>query len=110
MKTIAEQNDRFRNTMGTDFSVPGRVHITSAVDALADDEKARLIESVRTFSTFKKGNDPYGEHDFGSVEMDGETYFWKIDYYDTSYMYGSPDPLDAAQTRRVMVIMRADEY
>jgi hypothetical protein len=27
-------------------------------------------------------NDPYGEHDFGSFELAGEKFFWKIDYYD----------------------------
>jgi hypothetical protein len=27
-------------------------------------------------------NDPCGEHDFGAVHIEGETVFWKIDWYE----------------------------
>lgn len=53
---------------------------------------------------------PPGEHDFGAVEIEGETFFWKIDYYDETMSYLSPDPADPTITNRVMTIMRADEY
>jgi hypothetical protein len=49
-------------------------------------------------------------HDFGSIEIDGETYFWKIDYYDLAMQFGSESPEDPEQTTRVLTIMRADEY
>lgn len=54
--------------------------------------------------------DVYGEHDFGSFEIGEEHLFWKIDYYDLSLLYGSKDPADATQTKRVLTIMLAEEY
>jgi hypothetical protein len=72
--------------------------------------QSRIRELVETFSAFTHDNDPYGEHDFGAIEHDGTRVFWKIDYYDTDYQYGSSDPSDPAQTRRVLTIMLADEY
>jgi hypothetical protein len=57
-----------------------------------------------------KGNDPYGEHDFGSLDMMGERIFWKIDYYDLAFRAGSPAPDDPEVTRRVLTIMLASEY
>jgi Protein of unknown function (DUF3768) len=55
-------------------------------------------------------NDPYGEHDFGVVEFDGQKIFFKIDYFDKTLTYGSPDPADPTVTERVITIMLADEY
>ncbi|MGC8535846.1 MAG: DUF3768 domain-containing protein [Rhizomicrobium sp.] len=69
-----------------------------------------ILERVRTFREFTNQNDPYHEHDFGSFEFDGETYFWKIDYYDVTLSMASPDPVDEMLTRRVLTIMHASEY
>ena len=65
---------------------------------------------VRTLNKFDSDNDPHGEHDFCSFEIDGESYFAKIDYYDLEVHYGSEDPSDPTKTTRVLMIMRADEY
>lgn len=69
-----------------------------------------ILEKVIAFAEFNKGNDPYGEHDFGAVQHKGERFFWKIDAYDRELMFASPDPTDTEQTRRVLTVMRADEY
>ena len=61
-------------------------------------------------ATFTKDNDPHGEHDFGSFEIEGETYFFKLDYYALDMDGGSEDPADPEKTTRVLTIMRADEY
>jgi len=98
-------NDNFRSTF-----LGGQVVMTAGVAALPLDVKARLILAVQSFSNFTKDNDPHGEHDFGSIELGGETYFWKLDYYDLSIKYGSEDPADPNTTTRVLTIMRADEY
>jgi hypothetical protein len=98
-------NDNFRSTF-----VGGQVVMTQGVDALPLDTKALVILAVQSFSNFTKDNDPHGEHDFGSFEIEGEDYFFKIDYYALDMEAGSESPADPSVTTRVLTIMRADEY
>ena len=72
--------------------------------------EVRRNSPYASFTTFDAGNDPHGEHDFGALAFGAERYFWKIDYYDADLTFASPDPADPTVTRRVMTIMRADEY
>ena len=98
-------NDNFRSTF-----IGGQVVMTQGVSDLPLDTKARLILAVQSFDKFTKDNDPHGEHDFGSFEVGGETYFFKVDYYAPDMQGGSEDPADPEKTTRVLTIMRADEY
>ena len=68
---------------------------------------AKVSAAVRAFEAFGKDNDPWQEHDFASLEVEGETVMFKIDYYDANMEYGSPDPSDPRVTARVMTIMLA---
>ena len=102
---ILELNDLFRSTF-----IGGKVMMTEGVGNLAPDALAALVSGVRTFHAFNEDNDPHGEHDFGSIDVGEEKYFWKIDYYDHSLEFGSADPSDPTVTTRVLTIMRADEY
>ena len=45
-----------------------------------------------------------------SLEQSGEKIFWKIDYYDVNYEFGSENPSNLELTRRVLTVMFADEY
>lgn len=114
MSKIAEQNDRFRNTWGTDFTVPGQIMITRGIADLAPEVKAIVMQRVQTFDAFSEDNDPYGDHSFGAfeVELTGNSYhlFWKVDLYDTDYRMGSENPGNPEVTRRVLTIMHASEY
>jgi hypothetical protein len=65
---------------------------------------------VRTFDAFAEENDPYGEHDFGAFDFDGQRFFWKIDYYNPPLEVHSEDPTDPSKTRRLLTVMLADEY
>ncbi|TBH22203.1 DUF3768 domain-containing protein [Rhizobium leguminosarum] len=103
--TIRTLNDAFRRN-----PTAGRVVITPGVTALPHDQRLALLMAVVGFDDFNAGNDPCNEHDFGAIEQDGASYFWKIDYYDQDYDMGSPDPANPHVTRRVLTIMRADEY
>lgn len=55
-------------------------------------------------------DDPYSEHDFGQVIVDGQKFLWKIDYYDLEYKYASEAPEDEELTLRVLSIMFASDY
>ena len=104
-KIIAALNDRFRQTF-----LGGKVMITSGVIELPEATRARLFAAVMHSDKFEPGNDPYGEHDFGKVVIDGQDFFWKIDYYDHTLNFGSENPADPAITTRVLTIMLASEY
>jgi hypothetical protein len=106
---VRELNDAFRRNL---FAIPalGEVILTSGVSALKDELVNALVDEVRCFEDFTPDNDPYGEHDFGAIPFRGERYFFKIDYYDNDMEFHSPDKSNPQLTRRVLTIMRADEY
>jgi hypothetical protein len=104
-KRIRELNDLLRSTF-----TGGKVVMTPGVAALPENELARLLDRVRRFDDFTKDNDPHGEHDFGSFELAGQSYFFKVDYYAPDMEGGSENPADPEKTTRVLTIMRADEY
>jgi hypothetical protein len=88
----------------------GKVMLTAGVDALPTATKAAVLAKVQGFKAFDADNDPHGEHDFGSLTVDGQSYFFKLDYYSPDMQGGSEDPSDPKMTTRVLTIMRADEY
>jgi hypothetical protein len=104
--TIAELNDRLRRG---DHRL-GKWVTSEIVSNSSSEEQQELFRLVRTFDNFTPENDPYGKRDFGSVELNEEKYFWKIDYYDSKFEFGSEDPSDPAQTCRVLTVMHSSEY
>jgi Protein of unknown function (DUF3768) len=50
-------------------------------------------------------DDPYGEHDWASFELNGEHFVWTIDYFDETCTYRSKDPCDPDITTRVLTLM-----
>ena len=87
------------------------VAITAGIAALGHDAVYAVFDRIKAYDDFTPDNDPYGEHNFFAVEISGETYFAKIDYFaDASLKWGSEDPGDPAQTYRVLTIMLAREY
>jgi hypothetical protein len=101
---VAALNDAFRLAPGQGWM------ITSGVRALGEDFLIAAVAAVVAFDDFDSGDDPWGEHDFGALLVDGRRLFWKIDYYDPGLTGGSPDPADPALTRRVLTLMLAEEY
>ena len=104
-KKIARLNDKFRTTFAS-----GRVLITRGVAALGVLTHGRVLQAVKNFDQFGPDNDPHHEHDFGSLEIEGNKIFWKIDYYDPTLTFHSADPADPTVTIRVLTIMLAEEY
>lgn len=62
------------------------------------------------FKHFTPDNDPHGEHDFSSFEIEGVRAFWKLHYLERGTRRGAEDPTDIERTTRVLTIMRAEEY
>lgn len=90
--------------------IGGRVMITTGVQRLDPNVLQSLLKAIADFAAFSDHNDPWGEHDCATMEVDGERYIWKIDYYDKSLSLQSPDPSDPHVTERVLTVMRSDEY
>ena len=109
-QSIACINDAFRQNP----TRLGRMIVTRCVMNLADrhdDAFAQLIRAVRDFRAFTSDNDPYGEHDFGAIDLLGQKWFWKIDYFaDETCTRGADNPGHSEACFRVLTIMHASEY
>ena len=103
--SISRLNDLLRTQ-----AIGGRVVATLGVQNLSHGTRGKVVEAIRVFDKFDEGDDPYKEHDFGAVEIEGDKFYFKIDYYVPSLKFGSEDPSDPEKTTRVMTTMRADEY
>ena len=100
MNAIATLNDQFRKSWTDVVFTPG---VMTGIE-----HHLGLAQAVESFTSFNEDNDPYGEHDFGSLEFESQKVFFKIDYYDQSLSRWC-NPLDSA-CRRTMTIMLASEY
>jgi hypothetical protein len=102
---IRALNDEPRKSFAEGLAV-----MTPGIAALGAEAVARIVKTIAVFDDFCHANDPYEEHDFGVFDADGQRVFFKIDYYDESLSYHSPDPADPSVTKRVITIMLAEEY
>lgn len=101
---IQKLNDSFRTSLSG-----GKVMITRGISLLPSEDGNNIVKQVQSFNSFNKNNDPYGEHDFGVFDFKENRIFWKIDYYDTEYLFYSINPANEECTNRVLTIMFADE-
>jgi len=88
----------------------GRIMFTTGILALGEKTGVHILRAIAVFNAFTEDNDPHKEHDCASMTVNGFRIIWKIDYYDKSFTYGSPDPSDPKVTERVMTVMLAEEY
>ena len=102
---IKELNDKHRENIPTSKTV-----ITSGINNLWEENVYKIIQEVRYFDNFKKWNDPFFEHDFWSFHFKDYKIYWKIDYFNKDYSFGSEDPSDIVITSRLLTIMLNDEY
>ena len=94
---IRELNDNLRKTLSG-----GRVMMTPGIAALGPEIVERVVKAITVFDDFCNENDPYTEHDFGALDVEGNRVFFKINH--------SPDPSNPAVTERVITLMLAEEY
>ena len=102
---ICELNDQLRQNFADGIAV-----MTPGIAALGPEAVERIVKTIAVFDDFCHANDPHEEHDFGVFEAEGHHIFFKIDYFDESLTYHSPDPADPSVTKRVITIMLAEEY
>ncbi len=100
---IRDLNDQARQTL-----TGCRLLVTPGVRALG--ATSVILGVVQQYSDFTPDNDPYGEHDFGSFRFQGETIFWKFDYYDLDVTMHSPDAAEPEVTARVLTVLLGNEY
>jgi hypothetical protein len=84
--------------------------VTRAVAALGTETQREIVAALRRYDEFDADNDPYGEHDFGKIAVQGHEILFKIDYYDQDLVWHSPDLSDPAVTHRVLTVMLAEDY
>ena len=104
--TIRRLNDGWR----MDRKGRGKVAISTEIQRRGNDYQDRVLNAIKSFDDFTVENDPLGEHDFGSLRIDGERIVWRIDYYDAEALHLSDHPADADRTTRVLRVMLASEY
>ena len=102
---ICALNDELRQHL-----LGGMAVMTPGVSALGQQAVERIVKTIAVYDDFCHANDPHEEHDFGSFEAEGKTIFFKIEYYDRTRNYHSPDPADPNVTERVITIMLSEEY
>jgi hypothetical protein len=102
---IRALNDELRQRLTGGMAV-----ITPGVAALGQEAVDRIVKTIEVYDDFCHANDPHEEHDFGAFEADGKQVIFKIDYFDSTLTYHSPDPSDPNVTKRVITIMLAEEY
>ena len=83
---IAKLNDELRQSI-PHLPYPHQMVLTDEVAAVATDQLSELLNQVKSFNSFSEDNDPHGEHDFGKIMLQGDSFFWKFDYYDPTMKY-----------------------
>ena len=76
---IRDLNDRLRRSLSG-----GVLMMTVGVIALGAKRQMAILRAIAAFDSFDPDNDPYGEHDFGALTVEGERILFKIDYLDRS--------------------------
>ena len=109
---MTSQRERIRalNDELRQYHRGGLIALTRGLEALGLELVQTVVDAVSRFEGFTSDNDPYSEHDFGSIEVQGHRVSFKIGSYDQDLSGRSPDPADPNVTRRVMTLMLAEEY
>src|SRR5919107_6050116 len=102
---IRDLNDQLRRSLNG-----GVLVMTRGIIPLGAKRQMAILTAIAAYDAFDADNDPYGEHDFGALTVEGERILFKIDYLDRGLTGHSPDPPDPTVTARVLTIMLAEEY
>ena len=111
---IAQQNDAFRRSITASVKAanvpPGKMVMTAGIAAEGDEFRAKMFSALVAFDDFNEDADPYGLHEMGVLEIEGQKVWFKFDLYDENYEYGAETPTDPKRTRRVLTLLFPSEY
>lgn len=116
VKIVAAHNDLFRQSrclvIPADMILPGVVVMTQSLAACEPEFIDRARIAIGEIDEFDPNNDPDCYHDFGSVEIDGQAVWFKIDMFEagTRKTYGAETPDVAERTERVMTLMFPSDW
>jgi hypothetical protein len=89
----------------------GRLMLSRYVADKGEDFAHKCLQALAGYDAWTTDNDPWNEADFCNFEIDGETVFAKLSYYDKhDQNYGSENAADPSKTLRIGVIMLKEEY
>lgn len=97
VEVIAELNDKFR---ANDAKLPADGN--HVIEQMDEEWRTAVMQAIRNLDSVDDA-----EHDFGAVNVNGKSLYWKIDYYDTELEYSSDEPCDDVLTERVLTIIPA---
>jgi len=105
-------NNSFRAQSSLGNTGHHRILATPGINALGSDVVQEILHAVLSFKEedFRESFDPWGDRDMIVVELKGQKIFGKIDTYDPSMEFMSPDPADDLVTVRVLTLMLSEEY
>lgn len=107
-----EANNRFR--AGVLQGRPGhhRILSTPGIQALGSLAVQEVLHQALVFpdESFRESFEPHGDRDFIVVNHQGLKVWAKIDTFDLTMEWMSPDPADDEVTVRVLSLMLPDEY
>jgi len=103
---IRTLNDQFRTTLDESL---GKLCLAYPVYKLPGEKLHCLVALVSNLDDFTEDNDAYDEHDCAFVELDGQTYMFKIDYCDPEYKGLSQYPESPALSRRLLTIFAVEK-
>jgi len=110
--SVGLANNRFRQQALLGNPSHHRILATAGIYALGPVAVQGILHAVLSFKEedFRESFDPWGDRDLVVVEINGKKVFGKIDTYDPSMEFMSPDPADDLVTIRVLTVMLPEEY
>jgi hypothetical protein len=109
---VGQANNRFRQQVLLGDPGNHRILATAGIKALGPDPVREILQVILSFreEDFREGFNPWGDRDFIVIDYQGKRIFAKIDTYDPSMEFMSPDPADDRVTIRVLTVMFDFEY
>lgn len=120
LNQIQLKNDEFRRNLIENYqnsSSTPRVFFAPGFTGYYETDQPLFYKVLQTIiglgeEHFNEDNDPHQEHDMAFVDVMGEKFFFKIDYYDSTFtsFAGAENLLDDSKCFRVLTVGHSSDY